>query len=79
MVVKPKHLRAGNFHDGLAVVENKKGKRGYIDKKGKVVIKQKYDWAEDFNNGLALVKQGPDEARKMAYIDKQGKHVWREK
>ena len=45
---------AGRFSDGLAFVEVK-GKCGYIDTKGEWVIKPKFAFAGDFNNGVAVI------------------------
>jgi hypothetical protein len=47
-------------------------KEGYIDKKGKVVIKPVFDEADEFNNGIAWVSIG----RKSGYIDRKGKWIW---
>ncbi|MBM4386253.1 MAG: WG repeat-containing protein [Deltaproteobacteria bacterium] len=46
----------------------KKGKWGYIDKKGAVVIPFRYEEARDFENGKARVKTGG----KWIYIDGDG-------
>ena len=48
----------------------KKGdKYGYIDKKGKEVIKLKYDDASDFSEGIAPVREGDS----WYIINKKGK------
>ena len=44
-------------------------KYGFIDHKGKIVLKPKYDDAQDFYEGLALVRQG----KKALCIDKEGR------
>ena len=66
----------GEFSDGLIAFKiydrenrNHKSKRGYIDKKGNIVIEQKFDRAEPFKNGLARVNFS-------AYIDKTGHVIW---
>ena len=38
--------------------QSDKGKWGFVDKKGKVVLKPVYDEAKSFSNGLAAVKTG---------------------
>lgn len=48
-----------------------KGKYGYIDKTGKMVINAQYQMGSDFNNGYARV----DKDGKSAFIDKTGKLV----
>lgn len=47
----------GEYSEGLAVVRDKYGKYGYIDKNNKEVIKCKYDEAHAFKNGIAIVKE----------------------
>ena len=56
--------------DGLAQVE-KNGKYGYINSKGKEVIKVQYKQADRFSEGLALIQEG----KKYKYIDKTGSTV----
>ncbi|MGH9956809.1 MAG: WG repeat-containing protein, partial [Pyrinomonadaceae bacterium] len=46
-------------------------KFGFIDRSGKVVIEPKFDWVEDFSEGLALV----DLNRTKEFIDETGKVV----
>ncbi|MBN1638229.1 MAG: WG repeat-containing protein [Ignavibacteriales bacterium] len=45
-----------DFNDGLAMVELK-NKFGFIDEKGKEVIKIVYDYAEDFYEGVTVVEK----------------------
>lgn len=68
-IIAPKYNSAGDFSEGLAVV-NLNRKWGFIDKTGKEVIALKYDSAENFKNGKAKVysKQYATEL----YIDKTG-------
>lgn len=53
------------------------GKHGYIDKKGKEIIKPQYDYAGEFSEGLAPVCNNIDkeENKKCGYIDINGKNV----
>ncbi|MCD4824859.1 MAG: WG repeat-containing protein [Phycisphaerae bacterium] len=73
------------FSEGLASVSgtviNKKTNLvykgvGYIDTKGKWIVKPRYWRAYDFKNGLARVW---GYGGKTAYINKKGKYVWKEK
>ena len=61
----------GEFHEGLALVTDEYDEYGYIDKKGRLVIKCKYDDAEPFCDGLACVQENG----KWGFIDKSGKKV----
>ena len=55
---------------------SRKGKYGFIDRTGKIVIPCKFDFAHDFSEGLALVGKGTGQfSRKYGYIDMQGKQV----
>jgi hypothetical protein len=60
------------FVEGLAMVELDRYK-GFIDRKGLLVIAPKYLYAYPFSNGLAAVTLGHNE--KWGYIDKRGN--WR--
>jgi hypothetical protein len=48
-------------------------KWGYRGAAGQWVIQPQYDWAGNFENGLARVEMGLDQA----YIDMDGKIIWR--
>lgn len=52
-------------------MENRSDKCGYIDTTAKLVIKMRYDFAEEFSEGLACVE--PNE--KSGFIDRNGKLV----
>ncbi|MBV9957028.1 MAG: WG repeat-containing protein [Acidobacteria bacterium] len=56
--------------DGLFPVRVK-GKWGYINNAGKIVIKPQFDDADDFSDGLASVNKG----RNWFYINSAGKEV----
>jgi hypothetical protein len=66
-VIEPQFDFAGDFVEGLAVVEEA-GQYGYIDPGGAVVIEPQYDFAGDFAFGLApVVVDG-----QFGYIDPTG-------
>ena len=51
--------QVGDFHEGLCWFRDSKSKKvGYIDRTGKVVIRPQWDYALDFNDGLAAVGEG---------------------
>ncbi|MBN2893207.1 MAG: WG repeat-containing protein [Bacteroidales bacterium] len=56
------------YSQGLFVVRNPEGKYGFADKNGDTLIECKYDYAEEFSGGLALVKSNP----KYRIIDTTG-------
>ena len=60
------------FKQGLAVA-HKNYKFGFIDKKGKWIIKPQYDAADEFSEGLAAVRKG----NIVFYIDKHGKRAFK--
>lgn len=73
VVVEPRYPEARDFSEGLAAVAM--GDRwGYIDKKGRVRIKPQFYMASGFSGGIAMVMLAD---RRMGYIDKTGKYVWR--
>ena len=55
------------FTEGLAPV-GLKGEKGFIDKKGNIIIPFQYKEVGNFHDGLAAVK----EVRKWGYIDQEG-------
>lgn len=66
-----KYSQAKSFCNGLAAVQSMKGKWGYIDTKGKLVIDYQFNGAFNFNGKLAPVRIGD----KFGFIDKTGKVV----
>ncbi|MDR3110604.1 MAG: WG repeat-containing protein, partial [Planctomycetaceae bacterium] len=71
----------GSLSEGLRWVCLGK-KCGYVDEVGTLVIPTKYDWAEDFQNGVAAVGVGTMYfayellGGKWGYIDHGGKWIW---
>ena len=61
------------FHEGFALIGGYKQNKGYINKKGKIVIPQIYKAAGDFSEGLAAVQSVDTEL--WGYIDKDGELV----
>lgn len=76
------HAQAQNAPENLLPIQQE-GKWGYINRSGEVVIKPRFDWAEPFADGLALVRYAPrknpskpDELMEgVGFIDKTGKVV----
>ena len=67
------YILIGSFHEGLAYASKKvEGsywrKYGYIDTEGKEVIAFKYEWVNNFSDGLASVSE---DGEKYGYIDHQ--------
>ncbi len=56
ILIFPPVLYVGKFVEGMAII-SLYGKLGYINEKLELVIKPKYDSAEDFSEGLALVHE----------------------
>ena len=82
MIIKSNYLRVNNFSEGLASVCTQRNECGYIDKTGKFIIKPAFVRADDFNDGLAVVKigiktdiQGTKMEYKEGVIDKLGRYV----
>jgi len=63
-------LDLDDYSEGRLRIEIK-GKRGYLDRDGKMVIKPQFDQAGEFHQGLADVTAG----EKYGFIDLQGKLV----
>ncbi len=57
-----------SFSQELRLVQNSAGKYGFVDETGDTIIPCKYDYAEPFSGGLALVKNNP----KYKLIDTSG-------
>lgn len=63
-----------SFSQGLSC-ELKDGKWGFEDRLHRVVIPYTYDYAGDFNEGLACVGIGEEDYMKYGYIDRRGNTV----
>lgn len=63
-----------SFHQGRSC-ELKDGKWGFEDRLHRVVIPYTYDYAGDFNEGLACVGIGEEDYMKYGYIDRRGNTV----
>ena len=62
------------WSDGFARVERKGNLMNFIDKNGKLLSEEWFEWADDFKDGFALVQRANGE---QAKIDKTGKIVVR--
>lgn len=71
VVIKPSYAGAGNFSEGLAVV-NKDETFLVINTKGKVILRSK-NYINDFHNGLASFSDS--KTYNYGYINKEGKVV----
>jgi hypothetical protein len=85
----PPNLQIGGgqqagFSEGLAIVEElvvdnagapPRVLQGYIDTTGKVVIEPRFDFANDFSEGLAAAAVGANGAAKWGFIDTKGAWV----
>jgi WG containing repeat len=69
------NLTANDFHEGLAAVGTRERWNqpswGYIDRTGKLVIELKYQFADDFSEGMA----GVAVERKYGFINRAGEMV----
>ncbi|HEB9288108.1 TPA: WG repeat-containing protein, partial [Campylobacter coli] len=66
----PYGLDHRNFHEGLIAVMVDK-KMGFANISGKLIIDAKFDWVNDFSQGLTIVKFNG----KFGVIDKKGNFV----
>ncbi len=63
-----------HFSEGLAPFYQN-GKWGFVDKKGNIVIPNKFSGVSSFSEGLAVVRIGPITQNKNGYIDRTGEFV----
>lgn len=62
------------FHDGLALIDIE-GKKGYVDKMGKIVIAPQFTYAYPFSEGLAAATKSARGDDGWGHIDKTGRWV----
>lgn len=71
---REEHIRSlkfnqiGDFIEGLAKVWDENENYGFIDKGDSLIIPCQYEYAEDFSEGVAVVRKNG----KFGYIDKEG-------
>ena len=63
-----------NYHN-LHPFEDENYMWGYKDNDGNIVIEPIYYWAEDFNDGLALVSKSGGQNTMSGFIDETGKEI----
>ena len=68
----PFHWGSRPFREGLAVVSRHRGKIGYINEKGEMVIAPRFAHASDFSDGMARVSY---DTKSWGYIDRTGRMV----
>lgn len=61
--------------EGLARVQMKNGRWGYMDKRGQMVIPATFQNAEDFSEGLAVAEEGSGGQARYGFIDKSGNWI----
>lgn len=70
-------VQASPFSDGLAAI-NFAGKAKFINLRGEVEFETEYDWADDFNEGIARVKNvASNGSESIGYIDQKGRVIWK--
>ena len=69
--IQPMFSATGDFTEGLCAVVNDRGKCGYIDKKGTLVINYQFDLAQPFMYGVAPVCMG----KLWGVIDTKGSFI----
>ena len=78
MVIDAEFLDVLEFSDGFFGASLEYEKYGFINKTGTTVIEARFSYVSPFRNGLSKVWVSKYGKRRMAYIDKTGKYVWRE-
>lgn len=69
-------IKAGNFINGYAIIENEESLKGFIDKEGTIKIKPEFDYVEPFYEGLAMVRTDDEEnGQERGYINENGEMV----
>lgn len=76
LIPSSEYLQIGKFSNGLCAVQNIRKKWGYINNQGQTVLAFKYDFAQGFSQGIAIVgirnKQGK---AIFGIVDYKGKEV----
>ena len=80
VVIPIHHKYIGRFYDGLAIYSIQDPNEesdwetlsGVLDIKGKVVVKAKYKWLDDYNNGFARIMHDD----KVSFLNRQGNLIF---
>lgn len=72
VVIPAIYLFAGDFNEGLAPVLTVSNEYFYINTSGERTIRRKYEYAEGFYNGLAIVGKKIEHKMKYGVINKKG-------
>ena len=64
-----------SFHEGRCLVKSNDSKYGYIDRNGNLIIEPIFDYAENFENGRAVVGFEVNYRRKFGLINKKGEFI----
>lgn len=76
-VIAPQFDDARDFSEGFAAVAVKGRGYGFVDKNGKLKIEPKYAAVEDFSGGLARVWLERENRGAHAYLNADGKVIWK--
>lgn len=78
LVIRPQYHRIERFSDGLAAfAEPPRGKMGYLDRTGKLVIEPRFEHAGPFKGGIAPISSyGPTGRSQILYIKRDGNYLW---
>jgi hypothetical protein len=71
VIVEPKFMAVGHFHEGMAWVRTFDKKLGFVNKNGKVVVNPKYLSVGNYSGGMAWVRTNEG----IGYIDKKGELI----
>ena len=72
-------IACSNFKDGLAAFKDASEKMGFINTKGEIVVKAKYDGVCDFSDDIAICSIEDNKKKLTTYyaIDKTGKELFK--
>ena len=72
MIIPPQFEEAEEFDENGIAAAIRRGRRGFIDRQGQVVVPFRYDYWSSFWRGLIRIQV--DE--KWGYVDPDGKVIW---
>ena len=72
-------VACSNFKDGLAAFKDASGRLGFLNTKGEIVVKAKYDNVRDFSDDIAICSIEDNKKNITTYyaIDKTGKELFK--